>query len=486
MRKPMRWMLLAAGLLAACAAAVAVAMNAAPTGGWAIAEEDTPIWISLFGQRAHLPLLLYGLCLGLGAVWLAWELARPRVRLHRVALALLMTTGLMLAMTKPALAVTGYDEELHRIYVSTFAGQEGYSAADRMRAFTTWYFGYVPYAAGMGLGVALGLGEGWVLRLGLMAGAAVYAVLAALAVKHAPRMKLTFLAASALPSCVMIAANVSYDSTVIGCCLLGTALVMEELSRPDRLLSPNRAVTMTALLSLGTLPKPAYSLALLLMMLLPRTKFATRRRQAIFRGFVVLVLALCLASMLLGMYDDILPGDERMDNTDSAGQLRYIITQPGAFLAMLGRYLATEFPLLFAFAGATWNALGEYHGLSVALMAVLALLCPLCTLEEKGPSPLTRSRRITLAALSLLPLLGLTLTQYIVSSAVGMATVDGMQPRYVLPVLVPLLLAISPPDAFRRRFGKCGRGLATAVVAVLMGATFVLVRRVILGGIYGL
>lgn len=489
MRKSLQRTLLLLGLLAAAALSLLLAMRAAPAGGWTLAignEEDTPAWITLFGQAVHLPLLLFCLCLGWGIVWLGWELTRSQVRLHRVALALLLSGGLMLAMTKPALTITGYDEELHRLYVAAFSGQEAFDTADWLSAFNTWYFGYVPYAAGMRLGLSLGVGEGWALRLALMAGAAVYAALAALAVRHAPRMKLTFLAVAALPSCLMISANVSYDSTVIGCCLLGTALVLEELSCPDRLLSPNRAVTMTALLSLGTLPKPAYSLALLLLLLLPRSKFATRRRWGIFRLFVVAVLLLCLASMLLGMYDEILPGDERMDNTDSAAQLRYIVTQPGAFLTMLGRYLATEFPLLFAFAGMTWNILGEYHTLSVALLAALAFLCPLCTLEEQGPSPLTRSRRLTMAALSLLPLLGLVLTQYMVSSAVGMDTVDGMQPRYVLPVLVPLLLAVSPPDAFRQRCRPWGRAVAAAAVLLLMAATFLPAREIILGSIWGL
>lgn len=486
MRESIRRTLLAVGLLLVTAAAVIIAMNASPEGAWTLAEDDAAVWIPFMGREMHLPLLTYGLCLGWGAVWLAWELTRREVRLHRVALALLLSMGLMLALSKPALSIFGYDEEQHRIYASAFSGRDGYAPADYLAMFNTWFFGYVPYLAGMRLGLALGLGDGWVYRLGLAAGAVAYAVLGTLAVKHAPRMKLTFLTAAALPSCVMIATNVSYDGVVIGCCLLGAALMLEELCQPRRLLSPGRAVAMTSVLAVGTLPKPAYSLALLLLLMLPRSKFTTRRRCAAFRAFVVLVLVLCLASMLLGMYDDILPGDDRMSDTDSAGQIQSILAQPWAFLGMLGRYLVTELPRLFAYAGMTWGALLEDHGIAMALLAALVLLCPLCTLGENGPSPLTGGRRAALAALSLLPLLGLILTQYLVSTAVGADTVVGMQPRYVLPVLATLLLAVAPPDQLRRRCRPAGRWLAAVMAVALLAVTFQGAWRTIFAGIYGL
>ena len=270
MRESIRRTLLAVGLVMVTAAAVIIAMNASPVGGWALPEDDAAVWVSLLGRSVHLPLLVNGLCLGWGVVWLVWELTRREVRLHRVALVLLLSMGLMFALCKPGLNITGYDEEQHRIYASAFSGRDGYAPADYMAMFNTWFFGYLPYLAGMRLGLALGLCDGWVYRLGMAAGAAAYAVLGMLAVKYAPRLKLTFLTVAALPSCVMIASNVSYDGVVIGCCLLGTALVLDELSRPGRLLSPGRAVAMTSVLALGTLPKPAYSLALLLLLLLPR------------------------------------------------------------------------------------------------------------------------------------------------------------------------------------------------------------------------
>lgn len=486
MRESIRRTLLAVGLVMVTAAAVIIAMNASPVGGWTLPEDDAAVWVSLLGRSVHLPLLVNGLCLGWGVVWLVWELTRREVRLHRVALVLLLSMGLMFALCKPGLNITGYDEEQHRIYASAFSGRDGYAPADYMAMFNTWFFGYLPYLAGMRLGLALGLCDGWVYRLGMAAGAAAYAVLGMLAVKYAPRLKLTFLTVAALPSCVMIASNVSYDGVVIGCCLLGTALVLDELSRPGRLLSPGRAVAMTSVLAMGTLPKPAYSLALLLLLLLPRSKFASRRRCAAFRAFAVLVLVLCLCSMLLGMYDSIIPGDDRMSDTDSAGQLALIRQHPGRFLMMLGRYLVTELPLLFAYAGMTWSVLLENHVIAVALLAALALLCPLCTLGESGPSPLTGKRRAVMAAVGLLPLLGLIVTQYMVSTAVGADTVVGMQPRYVLPVLATLLAAIAPPDTLRRRCRPAGRGLAAVMAAALMAVTFICAWQEVFQTMYGL
>lgn len=449
-------------------------------------DGDTPVYVQLLGSRIHLPVLAFGLALGWSAVLIAWEMLRKKVRLHRIALILILGAGVMVSLCKPAIHLIGWDEGVHRNHVAIFSGMEGYGAADYLAHFNTWFFGYIPYTVGMWLGNLLTLDDGWTLRLGFMCGVAAHGVLAALAVKHAPRYKLSFLAAACLPTCIVIATNVSYDGTVIGCVLLATALLLEELDQPRRLLSTAKALAMVLLFTLGTLPKPAYSLTLLLLWLLPQTKFSTRARCWMFRGFVLVLLLCCMASMLLGMYDEIIPGDTRMDNTDSAGQIADIMAEPGRFAGMLGTYLATTFLSFFPDAMATWAMWGvDAAWIRWMLLALLILVCPLCSLEEEHAAPLlTGKRRAALGVWGFLPLLALMVTQYIVSTPVAHTTIDGMQPRYLLPVMILLLLCAAPPSAWRRRVQAGSRWIALVVIAGLVVGLYAGAWRVILWGIH--
>lgn len=480
-----RW-LLAAVLLTVSVTAVVIAMNA-PEAAYVPPDDETPVWIMLGGATLHLPLLCYCLCLGWCAAWLGWEFIRRELRPQRITFLLLLGMGVMLSLIKPAITAYGWDEEAHRIHAYIFSGHDGYGAADYMSAFNTWFFGYIPYSVGIGLGTVLRLGDGWTLRMGFICGAVCYAALCALAVKHTPKYKLTMMTIAALPTCMMIAASVSYDGMVIACLMLGTALLMEELAHPQKLLTGNRAVAMVSVMTLGTLPKPAYSFILLTLWMLPQTKFSSRRRCAAFKLFVLVIFLLCMASMLLGMYDDILPGDDRMDDTDSAGQIAYILHNPAAFLAMVGQYLVTVFIGLFRDAPVMWNAIFQDKTASLVLWAVLLFLCPLCVAgEDASSSLLTPRRRIALGIWSLVPLFALMMAQYVVSTPVAKATIDGMQPRYVLQVLAPLSLAVMLPEKLRGKCRPAQRWIMLAVTSLLFYLTFQSGYDYILSGIYGL
>lgn len=449
-------------------------------------EGETQLRFGMLGAEIHLPLLAYGLALGWSAVLIAWELTRGEIRLHRIALAFILGAGFMVSLCKPAIHLVGWDEGVHRNHVAIFSGMEGYGIEDYLAHFNTWFFGYLPYTVGMWLGNLLGLGDGWTLRLAFLCGVAAHGVLAALAVKHAPRYKLSFLAVACLPTCIMISTNVSYDGTVIACILLAAALLLDELDHPQRLLGRGRALTLAALLTLGTLPKPAYSLALMLLWLLPKEKFSSRGRCWAFRAFVLLFLACCMLSMLLGMYDEIIPGDQRMDNTDSAGQIAFILAEPVRFLGMLGSYLATTFLGFFPDSMATWAMWGtDSVWVCWMLLGVLVLICPLCSLGEGTDAPLlTGKRRAALGVWGFLPLLALMVTQYMVSTPVGHSSIDGMQARYLLPVMILLLLCAMPPQTWRMRVKAGNRWIALAVLAVLFAGAYSGAWRMILQSIH--
>lgn len=468
MRRYEKWLLGAALLLTLAAALTAAILVPAVMAGEAREGEPVFAWTLPNGAQINLPLMFYGLCAGWGGVWLIWLTTRRQVAWHWVCFSLIFFAGMMLVLTRPAMPLFTWDEGVHREHVSLLSGYESASWVNYLSTFTTWFFGYMPYVLGQAVGRLLRLGEGMVLRLGNMTAVAVQAAVSALAVKHAPRYKLAFLAVAALPTCIWLASATSYDGTVISYVLLGTALLLEEMDEPRRCLEGHRAVALLTVLCVGTLAKPAYSLLILMIWLLPRTKFASGRRSAAFKAFAMLMLVMCLCSMLLGAYDELIGGDPRTDDTDSSGQLAHVLNHPGAVLATLGRYILQEVPGLYARAANNWCNAGAEHRVSALLLAVV-LLATLCTEGEREDGlRLTGGRRAALAALGFLPVLALIATQYMVTTPPGLDTVYGMQPRYTLPVLIFPVLALALPQSWRRRCAPLSRWMAAALALGLM------------------
>jgi uncharacterized membrane protein len=74
----------------------------------------------------------------------------------------------------------------------------------------------------------------------------------------------------------------------------------------------------------------------------------------------------------------------------------------------------------------------------------MLLIAPLCAFEKPGQPDrlLTPGRRIGFAAVAFGAELILAYTQYIVSNPVGSRSLEGMQPRYFIPVWISLLLGL--------------------------------------------
>ena len=434
-------------------------------------ENSLPEIVMPWGT-VHIPLAAWYLTLGWSVVGAAWCFAQKKVNLPAVTFLLLMLGGLMVIGVMWPHINKGWDYVVHIAWVRVFSGMEGYTLTDYLTSFNTWFFGYAPYTAGAAAAHLLGFSADVAEIAGMVTGVVVYAGLCSAAVAAAPKYKVAFMAASMVPTALFQAANITYDAPIIACMLLGTALLLRELHTPDKRLEGRSAVAMTTLFTLGTIAKPTYSLSLLLLWLLPGGKFAGRKQRIAFCLFVAVLFAACAGSMALGMYDDQLDGDDRMEGSDPAGQIAALLDDPIAWLSVLGNYLLHDMPDLFLQGGCAWAYFGT-HPLLGTIVLVTLLLSAFVSIDEKHASVMTWRRRVWIALAAFLPLLGLILAQYLVSTPVGSMKIVGMQSRYVLPVLIFVALALALPDKWRMKFSRFGRIGAAAVTAVMLATVFI-------------
>lgn len=389
--------------------------------------------------------------------------------------ALILTVGLLVCLRKPVFYQGspwgGWDEEIHESTIRDMTIAVG-SVPRWLARLVTWFPGYLPSILGESLTWLFTQKGDVIYRAGILSSSLGYAVMAALAVKHAPRYKATFLVAGTMPVILFLMTCLTYDTMVIGSILLGLALVLETIDREETASAP-RLMLMTALLSFGTLAKPAYSLAVLALLMIPADRLGGKKQAWLFRVLVIGMTVWSLAAVALpGAYDEIKGGDERFAGTDSAAQIANILAHPETELIKPFRELWESQDLLMNWGISHWAYLGNDGYRNQLYLALLLVASPLCVWERRKDERnlLTVGRRIGLGAIAFGAELILLATQFIVSSPVG-GGICGMQARYFIPVWISLALAVTAPKALRDRVdlraGKLVTWLLLAAAAQL-------------------
>ena len=474
MRKSMRIVMTALVLLCCVLAGfLAVNLTEAPIGQLPVYDADVMNYEQIVTTYTTRQLKTAMAVLGTISVTLmAWLMGAKKPKLHWVTFILLATVGLATALLKPVMEVWySWDEITHYEAMIAMIGGEDGILETAVNGMTLWGLGYIPTMLGMLLARLFSYNGTTIQYLaGVGLNVVAYAGLCALAVKHAPKYKMSFLLVSAAPISLFLAASCSYDSMIIALVILGAALLLETYSMPGEI-SGMRAMVLVGLFSLGMLAKPVYCVLLLLLLTLPKEKFDTAKRAWIFRIFVLALLVWCMASLLLpGPYDVIKDGDNRFGDADAGRQIAFITSDPAGALGVLTTYMKAEWFNLNIDAMTCWAFAGGQRQVMWALIAAALLIAPLCSAGEETSSELTFRRRLLMLGLAQLVLLILTVTQYIVSSP--QYSIEGMQSRYAVPVYILMLLVLMLPERLRRVARPLSGKIGFALVSVLGMGSF--------------
>ena len=223
---------------------------------------------------------------------------------------------------------------------------------------------------------------------------------------------------------------------------------------------------LLALMSMGTVTKPAYSLILLSLLLIPAEKFGSGREKWGFRILIILMMVWCFTAMAMpGAYEDVLSGDMRFSDTDAGAQIQGMLADPmGSGLKPIRyfweqlRFLTSDWLDFWAYVEYGLPDLGNMY------LILLLVAAPFCCCGENWDekSALTPECRISWGLIAFLSELLLIYAQYIASSPVG-GNITGMQPRYFTPLWAPALLALMWPHGIRKRARAAGDVMTIAV-----------------------
>ena len=319
---------------------------------------------------------------------------------------------------------------------------------------------YVPSAVGIRLGLLCGLPFTAVYQLGRLANLVFCALVMAWAIHKIPVGKAVLAMIGLLPTPLFLMAMYSYDSFITALFALGFAIFLDEYMHRERKISWWSFWIMALGFAVGSMPKAIYVPLILIVWLLPKEKFISRKQEWWMKGISTVLFAALMASFVLPVI--ISPAetnDIRGGNTSEAGQIPYILSDIPRFIDMMVYSIRTTF------AGFTIGA-PVYGSVGHLGLEMLGMLLPLFVLAvifmdekclEDGPElnggHITRDvpgQRLTWPArlwtlLMCLAVIGMVwVAMYLAFTPVGYDHVNGVQARYYIPLLLPIYLCLCP------------------------------------------
>ncbi len=196
--------------------------------------------------------------------------------------------------------------------------------------------GYATQSLGIWLGRALGQPFSVQFMLGRMGNMLLFVGVCYLAIKLAARFKAVIATVALFPTVMSMACNYSYDPMVIAFSLLGCSLFIAEMSMPDKRMDWKRAALMLAAFCLASFPKAVYIPMILLLLFLPKAKFADRKAHIAFKVGVVLIFLIMMSSFVVPVLFIKGGGDVRGGNgVNTEAQLKYIMNNPVSYAKVL-------------------------------------------------------------------------------------------------------------------------------------------------------
>ena len=306
---------------------------------------------------------------------------------------------------------------------------------------------YLPQAFGLKLGRTVGLPFLQTIWLGKFFNLLVYSLIFSLSVKYAKFGKRALLCVGLLPTSLFLASTYSYDAFVTAFLMLGLVMIFNELV--DRKSELNwKCITVGVFtMILGSFSKAVYIPLLLLLCFVPKEKFKNRRQRKFFVLTVILIFLIMMSSFVLPALGNVVGnidtgGDSRGGNTSVTRQIMYILGAPVGYAKLLLETMGNSIGEYFlGYRSRTFFGYMGGNGENLYLLSVVLTIFVTITGENK--IRLNRRMKI-ITGIILTGVAALIWTAlYLDFTPVGADVINGVQPRYYIPLMFPVMLLFS-------------------------------------------
>lgn len=273
---------------------------------------------------------------------------------------------------------------------------------------------------------------------GKIANVLIYAIVCYFAIKRLKSGKMIATVVALIPTSLFIASSFAYDFWVTCFSILGTAYFVGEMQRQDEPVTVKNTLIMCIAFALACLPKLIYAPLMLLPFFLKKKNFNNRKRYYIICAMVIVALGVLLLLKSFSVVTS--TGDLRGGGAVSPkGQIKFILYNPISYAKILIKFIleylsVSTMPKYIT----NFAYLGEF-GTGAIVFMILMLVTAFTDKNEYDVKAYGWLNKI----LSILMYVGMAVLMatalYIDFTPVGEQTIAGCQPRYIIPLLYPLL-----------------------------------------------
>lgn len=301
---------------------------------------------------------------------------------------------------------------------------------------------YLPSGTAMFLARGLGLPFVKVFYAGKLGNLFMYGLLIYFAIKRLRSGKMILAVTAMLPANIFLASSYSYDIWLIGLTMLGIAYiagVIQDWAGGIQVRIKDIIIILGSL-TLGFAPKAVYFPMLLLVFLIPRAGFKSKK---LYRGMCI-AAAVCIIFVLMTFMLPFIvggPGEGDLrggEDVNSAEQVSYVLKNPMEYTEILLNhikdYISPENQKL------TVGVLG-YMGNTTHFVLIMLLLAMVTFADREVCDMKINNQKARLWTIFSIfaSIVLISTAMYISFTPVGSNRVNGCQYRYIIPLIFPLL-----------------------------------------------
>ncbi len=300
--------------------------------------------------------------------------------------------------------------------------------------------GHLPSGITLLLGRIIRLPQHIIFVLGQWVNVLVFSTLIFFAIRKLKTGKMILAVTALLPTSIFLASNYGYDSWVTGFIALGLAYFFSALQQPDKKLTKRETIIMIASLVIGCGPKAIYFPFIFLLFLLRPAKFDSKKQYRNFLIATTLAIIFVVGSFALPFL--VSNGSGYSDRRGGSGinaseQMHFILSDPVAYTGILFNFLKGYLNPMNAGGFTTFFAyLGSFQGFQI-LLAIMAIV----TLTDRSEydKKTTNLTRLSIVVAFFASVVLISTALYVSFTPVGSPIINGVQPRYLIPILFPFL-----------------------------------------------
>jgi len=335
---------------------------------------------------------------------------------------------------------------------------------------------YLPSAIALMIGGILHLPYHLIFIFGRWINLLIYAVVIYFAIRKLKTGKMIMSVVALFPTAIFLAANYNYDSWLTAFTMLGLAYLFTELQEPEKKIARRSVVSMVGAFVLGLSSKAIYFPLMFLLYLIRSKKFSTLKEYQIYLAVMTLSILFVLGSFCLPFLAGGMNSSDNRGGTgvNSAHQVRFILSNPLGYAKILGNFTLGYINPLKAGGFISFFA---YLGMTKGFWMLLCLLGVVVVTDRNEYDKKTSGWKIKvlMVAICLIVVALISSALYVAFTPVGSVSINGVQPRYLIPLVFPLLFVFGG-SRFKNTLNKNSYNLSI----------FSLVSIVLLFGIWDL